>query len=224
MGHLVLVRHGQASFGSADYDRLSARGVVQCAHLGRHFKRTREAGFAAVMRGTLRRHRQSLEAIAGELPGLPDAIEWPGLNEYDSSALIEAIHPDPIALVAHPGDAKAHFRLLREALLAWMAGSISPRGMPTYEGFVAGVEGALQHARDACKHGDVLIVSSGGPISTAVSRILQTPPTTAVALNMRLRNSALCELSSTAQGYDLISFNALPHIRQPDEADLVTHA
>ena len=37
MGMLYLVRHGQASFGAADYDQLSELGARQCEALGRWF-------------------------------------------------------------------------------------------------------------------------------------------------------------------------------------------
>ena len=35
MGTLYLIRHGQASYGEADYDKLSARGAEQAAAVGR---------------------------------------------------------------------------------------------------------------------------------------------------------------------------------------------
>ena len=38
MGSLYLVRHGQASFGAADYDQLSAKGHAQCRHLGAYWR------------------------------------------------------------------------------------------------------------------------------------------------------------------------------------------
>ena len=63
MGTLYLVRHGQASFGAADYDQLSDLGTRQCRELGRWF-RERGVVFEAVLRGTLRRHEQSLAAHA----------------------------------------------------------------------------------------------------------------------------------------------------------------
>ena len=49
---LLLVRHGQASFGAADYDQLSGRGVEQSRRLGDwladggHRFDAREAGLA----------------------------------------------------------------------------------------------------------------------------------------------------------------------------------
>jgi len=36
MSELYLIRHGQASFGTADYDRLSEKGIRQASVLGDH--------------------------------------------------------------------------------------------------------------------------------------------------------------------------------------------
>ena len=38
MGTLYLVRHGQASFGADDYDKLSDLGHRQCVRLGEYFR------------------------------------------------------------------------------------------------------------------------------------------------------------------------------------------
>ena len=66
MGALYLVRHGQASFGAADYDQLSELGARQCRRLGEHWQR-RGMRFDAAFSGTLRRQRQSLAAIGEAL-------------------------------------------------------------------------------------------------------------------------------------------------------------
>ena len=70
MGTLYLVRHGQASFGAADYDQLSPRGHEQCRLLGAYW-RERGQRFDAVFTGTLKRHAQSL---AGIVEGLGEAL------------------------------------------------------------------------------------------------------------------------------------------------------
>ena len=62
MGTLYLVRHGQASFGAADYDQLSPLGRQQSERLGAWF-RERGLRFDAVLTGTLRRHAQTLAGI-----------------------------------------------------------------------------------------------------------------------------------------------------------------
>jgi broad specificity phosphatase PhoE len=132
MGTLYLVRHGQASFGAADYDQLSDLGTRQCHALGA-WMRGKGLHFEAVLRGSLKRHVQSLDAIQagyGNNASLPSALEWPGLNEYDSEALIRAVHPGPLAAPDTPEVYRAHFRLLRQAMQAWMDGSVAPVGMP----------------------------------------------------------------------------------------------
>ena len=92
MGTLYLVRHGQASFGAADYDQLSPLGQQQSVRLGAYF---REKGlrFDSALTGTLRRQQQTYAGIR-EGGGFDlEALEWPGLNEFDSEAVIATVHP-----------------------------------------------------------------------------------------------------------------------------------
>ena len=222
MGTLYLVRHGQASFGAADYDQLSSLGQRQCHALGQWFGE-RGVQFSAVLRGTLRRHAQSLDALAAGHGALPPASEWPGLNEYDSDAVIRAIHPEPLAAPDSPEVYRAHFRLLRQALQAWMDGRTAPAGMPSYPAFVAGINAALDHVRSQ-HEGHVLIVSSGGPIATAVAQVLGTSAETTIELNLRIRNSAVTEFAFTPKRHMLQSFNHLPHLDAPERRDWVTYS
>ena len=222
MGQLYLVRHGQASFGSDDYDRLSELGRRQCQRLGEFF---RESGivFQAALTGTLRRQLDSLACIAQGMQMAPEAQAWPGLNEYDGDALVAALDPPPLPPLASPEGARAHFRLLREGLQAWMDGRTQPAGMPSHAEFVAGVREALDHVRT--RHdGAVLIVSSGGPIATAVAEVLGAPTATAIELNMRIRNSAVTEFVFSEKRHSLLSFNTLPHLQGPAHADWITYS
>jgi broad specificity phosphatase PhoE len=223
MGTLYLVRHGQASFGADDYDQLSARGREQAVRLGEHW-RERGMVFDAVITGTLRRHTQTLEGIAEGLQTTPEVLQMPGLNEYDSHALISAIHPQPLAKPDTPELYRHHFRLLCDALAQWMAGVISPQGMPSWNEFSAGVRAALDHVRQHHVGHNVLLVSSGGPISTAVGQVLGTAPEVTIALNMRIRNSAVTEFTIRPKRLMLQTFNTLPHLHALEHADWLTHA
>ena len=223
MGTLYLVRHGQASFGAEDYDQLSALGRQQAVRLGEHW-RARGLGFDAVITGTLRRHTQTLEGIAEGLQTTPELLQLPGLNEYDSHALIAAIHPQPLGPADTPERYRAHFRILCDALAQWMAGVISPQGMPSWNEFSAGVRAALDHVRHHHTGQNVLLVSSGGPISTAVGEVLGTAPEVTIALNMRIRNSAVTEFSISPKRLMLQTFNTLPHLNELEHAAWVTHA
>lgn len=223
MGTLYLVRHGQASFGAADYDQLSDLGRRQCLRLGEYF-RSRGRRFDAVLTGTLRRQIQSYDAIAEGLQGgAPEPLRWPGLNEYDSHAIISAIHPGELAKPDTREAYRHHFRLLRDGLARWMAGEVAPAGMPSYPEFVAGINGALDHVREQYA-GDVLLVSSGGPISTAVGQVLGTSPQTTIELNLRIRNSSITEFAFTPTRHVLVGYNALPHLDDALYADWVTFA
>jgi broad specificity phosphatase PhoE len=223
MGHLYLVRHGQASFGAADYDNLSELGHRQSRRLGEYW-RERGMTFDAVITGTLKRHRQTWEGIAQGLGLQPDdVLPWPGLNEYDSEAVIAQIHPGKLAKPDSPEMARHHIRLLREGLGAWMSGRTEPAGMPRYVDFLAGVTDALDHVRSHHHGARVLVVSSGGPISSAVSHVLGTGAETAIELNMRLRNSSVTEFVFTPKRHSVMTYNTLPHLDGPQYADWLTY-
>lgn len=222
MGTLYLVRHGQASFGSDDYDRLSELGTRQCTRLGEYF-RAKGLRFDAALTGTLRRQVQSFEAIAEGLQITPEVTQLPGLNEYDAEAVVRAIHPEPLPRADTPERMRQHFRLLRDGLTQWMAGVSEPLGMPSYVQWVQGIVNALDLVRKQ-HEGNVLLVSSGGPIATAVGHVLGTPPQTMIELNLRIRNSALSEFAYTPKRHALVSFNAIPHLEHVDAATWVTYA
>ncbi len=228
MGTLYLVRHGQASFGSADYDRLSELGRRQSVRLGEWFA-YKGIQFDAVLTGTLRRQIETFDGItqgmgAGAESAPLEPLRWTGLNEYDSAAVIQAIHPLPLPKPDSPEAYRQHFRVLRDGLAQWMAGVVSPKGMPSYHDFVLGVTGALDHARALHQGKNVLFVSSGGPISTAVGHVLGTSPQTTIELNLRIRNTSVTEFAFTPKRHMLVSYNTLPHLDHPDQADWITYA
>jgi broad specificity phosphatase PhoE len=221
MGTLYLVRHGQASFGAADYDQLSPLGRQQSERLGAYF---REKGlrFDSALTGTLRRQQQTYAGIR-EGGGFDlDALEWPGLNEFDSEAVIATVHPHKLEKPDSPERYRHHFRLLRDGLTQWMNGVVTPKGMPSYREFKHGVTSALDHVRKHCD-GNVLLVSSGGPIATAVGHILGTAPETTIELNMRIRNSAVTEFAFNPKRHTLVTYNTLPHLDHADHASWISH-
>jgi broad specificity phosphatase PhoE len=220
MAELVLVRHAQASFGTDDYDRLSELGSRQARWLGEHFAE-RGLAFDGVVRGTLRRHRETLEAILDGMGRKAASVEErAGLNEYDSHALLRA----------HTGkdlqqgrEQREHFRVLREALYAWCDGSLACGDDLSFAAFRAGVLEALEAVR-ASGAKRVLMVSSGGPISTIVAEVLKMPARGVADLNLRTRNTGISEFHFNARAIHCVSFNAVPHLDRPDRPDSITYA
>jgi broad specificity phosphatase PhoE len=224
MPTLYLVRHGQASFGAADYDNLSELGHQQSERLGRYFQ-SKNLSFDAAYAGTLRRHAQTYSGIAQGMASSMEALQRPGLNEYDSEAVVAAIHPEPLSREKSPENYRKHFRLLRDGLAAWMEGSAKPAGMPSYPDFVSGITDVLDEVRSQFGKRDdarILIVSSGGPISTAVGHVLGTSAQTTIELNLRIRNTSVTEFAFTPKRHMLVTYNTLPHLGE--KPDWVTYA
>jgi broad specificity phosphatase PhoE len=223
MGTLYLVRHGQASFGADDYDQLSDLGRKQSLRLGEYFAQ-KQIHFDGLIAGTLQRQKQTLECILKGMNRAGEHLSWDGLNEYDSQAVIASIYPHKLEKPTSPEMYKHHFRLLRDGLAQWMAGVVSPKGMPSYVDFVAGVAGALDHVRANHYGKNVLIVTSGGPIATAVGYVLGASPEATIDLNMRIRNSSITEFAFTPKRHMLVCFNAIPHLDHADYAQWVTYS
>ncbi len=222
MGTLYLVRHGQASFGADDYDVLSDLGYRQALRLGEYFK-YKGISFEAAFSGTLRRQVKTLEGICAGA-GLPlQATQLAGLNEYDSDAVIATIHPHKLEKATTPEMYRSHFRLLKDGLKQWMDGVVSPLGMPSYTDFVSGVTDVLDHIRQT-HEGNVLLVSSGGPIATAVGHVLGTSPETTIELNLRIRNCSVTEFAFTPKRHMLQAYNTLPHLDAPEHAAWITYS
>jgi broad specificity phosphatase PhoE len=226
-----VVRHGQAAFGTDDYDRLTEVGFTQARLLGAHFG-ARRIRFDAIFTGNLRRQ---IETARGILEGHTELgtdlplERFAGLDEYLSDAIMTAhCGQAPVwaadAARRNPAMMRDHFRQLREALLAWADGRIEPKGMAAFGRFQEGAVAALIEARTRFPEGRVLIVSSGGPIAAMVAAALQAPPASAVDLNLRIRNSSLSEFSSTPRRHHLVSFNAVPHLDTHADGSLITYA
>jgi len=222
MGTLYLVRHGQASFGADDYDVLSPLWHQQARRLGEYFK-TKGIMFDAALTGTLQRQISTLAGICEGMVARPETLQWPGLNEYDSHAVIATVHSAKLEKPTTPEQYRHHFRLLKDGLKQWMNGVVSPRGMPSYSDFVLGVTSALDHVRKT-HDGNVLLVSSGGPISTAVGHILGCSPEATIELNLRIRNASVTEFAFTPKRHMLVTYNTLPHLDSPEHKDWVTYA
>ena len=79
MSSILLVRHGQASFGAADYDDLSPTGHEQSRVLGAALA-ARGVGADLVVAGEMRRHAQTAASLldgAGWAPARRDRGHCP---------------------------------------------------------------------------------------------------------------------------------------------------
>lgn len=220
MAELVLVRHAQASFGADDYDKLSELGWRQSRWLGEYFAE-RGITFDRVVRGSLRRHAETLAGIAEGLGRALEADADERLNEYQADVLLRA-HTGKNAF-RKEGDRREHFRILREALYAWTDGALDIEAQHRFDTFRGRVLAALAALRSG-EARRVLVVSSGGPISTVLAEVLGMPLRGVVDLNLQTRNTGITELQAGANRIHCVSFNNVPHLDRPDRAGALTYS
>lgn len=219
MAEILLVRHGQASFHSDDYDQLSETGWEQSRLLGEHWSRL-GLSFDAVFTGTLRRHRETLAGMREHLP-LPEAVtEVEGINEFEFRQLVEQylrLHPDE-AFERH--DPPAFYRCLRKALLAWSRDEL-PEPYMSWAQFEESLRASL---RTLTSHpGErVLVVTSGGPISAMLRELLGTDVSSMINLNLQAANTGVSTLVGKGERRYVGGFNNLAHLEQSGRMALRT--
>ena len=222
MAELFMVRHGQASFGTGNYDQLSALGERQGVWLGQYFAE-RGIAFDRVVTGSMQRHRQTADAIFRGLGGAESYDEDPGLNEYDFHALYGALGEEMRELKAlASGSMHDFYKGLKQVLRLWSEDAIDGPLPESWGQFQQRVSAARQNIQGRGGR-RVLIVSSGGPMAAFAQQAMQAPASTAIELNMQIRNTGICQYFFNAESCHLASFNGIPHLDLPQRRDCVTY-
>lgn len=224
MATLFLVRHGQASFGAANYDCLSATGRQQARWLGEYF-RDRGLSLKRIVAGTLVRQQDTASEILSAMGMAGSSMaSHPGLNEYDGEALYRAYTGGADHRAHQNGDYHDYWRTFRAAYQAWTQDTLAD--MPeSWAEFGARINGALTQACEGTSREDaILVVSSGGAIGRAAADLLGAPAQTAIELNLQFRNTAFCEIIVGRDTRRLLSFNSVPHLELPDRRSAQTFA
>ncbi len=181
MASIYLIRHGQASFGTDDYDRLSDLGCRQAEVLGEYFEH-RGLHFDAVYTGELKRQKKTAAlAVGHRVPEGEHRIDA-RFNEIDNAGQLDAI--TPILLEARPElkewadkafhSSKDYQKLLEQVFNYWVnLGEDSPEGLQSWPEYSGGVRDALSEVmRDQGPGTNAAIFTSGGTIATIVAQVL----------------------------------------------------
>ena len=118
---------------------------------------------------------------------------------------------------------KNYFLLLRKGMQAWINKEIQPENLPSFEVFKNNILAVMHHIQNN-HSGNVLVVSSGGPISITMAHLLGCNTSGAIELNLRLRNSAISEVHYHPKKLSVISFNTLPHLANCPQEQWWTYA
>ncbi len=223
MSRIYLVRHGQAPFGTDDYDRLTATGIAQCEQLARHWRAIGRP-VDGLFSGTLRRQRDSAAAFVRGF-GLPDGAplvtrELPGFEEYNHRALLEAHGGD--GLHAASADPREFHRRLTQALAAWTEGRLA--GFEPYDEFRARCASALDALLAATGRGRTAVLfASAGSIAAAMQGALGVGDRHAVRLKLTFYNTGVSCLLWDGETITIESVNAVSHLEHPSFTRMITH-
>ena len=207
MGQLLLVRHGQASFGSDDYDVLSGLGERQAELLGRSLA-ARGTTPAALLHGQMVRQRRTAQILA-EASGWdasPECdVDWDEMDHLEVLSRHPAPSDDP-----SPREFQAWFEAATER---WIAGETDDY-TESFEAFTRRVVAALERAADraADRDGDVVVVTSGGPVSWVVTHLLSAGTDTYRRLAPVVVNTGVTKVVTGRRGLTLVSFNDHAHL------------
>ncbi|ENW96715.1 histidine phosphatase family protein [Acinetobacter sp. NIPH 298] len=230
MSTIYLVRHGQASFGAASYDQLSAKGEQQAQMVGDFFKRSlKQTPF--VLAGSMQRHQQTAQLALAQ--SFQDALiqtesAW---NEFDHQQVFAQYEPrfkQPELLkqdIAQVANLRAYLaKIFDGAIDRWIGEQYDHEYHETWLAFQTRVEIALQglcESMDATQHRQAVVFSSGGVISVAVGKVLGLNAKQIFALNWSLANASITTLRWNNGHLQLLSFNEHHYLKAQD-AELLT--
>ncbi|MBN6033499.1 histidine phosphatase family protein [Amycolatopsis sp. 195334CR] len=215
MGAIYLIRHGQASFGAEDYDRLSDRGIRQSEVVGAELAR-RGVEFAQARCGSLSRQRATAAGALKVLGGPAEVGEDARWNEYDH---IDIAQHHGGGISQDSADPRAFQAALDQALVDWvLAGDESPCA-ESWPAFLHRVSGALADLAGALGKGqDAAVFTSGGVIAVICGALTGTPEAGLVKFNRVTVNGGITKLVSGRGGVSLLSFNEHAHFSGEAEA------
>jgi len=214
VGQILLVRHGQASWDSDDYDVLSEPGWEQSRLLGRSLAARGIAPDLAVT-GGMRRHSETAQACLGEMgpAGELEPSADPGWDEFDHVSMMSKL-PAPFE---GRQPSKAEFQEWFEAATdRWTDGDYDEEYAEPFGDFTGRVEEALHRLVEQVGSGTAAVLTSGGPIAWTCATLLTDEAGERKRLWRRLNpvcvNSGVTRLVTGRRGVTFVSFNGHAHL------------
>jgi broad specificity phosphatase PhoE len=211
-----LIRHGQASFGSSDYDVLSPTGHQQADLVAAELRR-RGITPQVIAAGSLKRQLDTASAMLADGVTVADGVlvdqRW---NEYDHMAMLRQRRAATLWAMAGGGGrdrSRSVQKVLDAALLDWASGTGPNPAGQTWAQFSAGAIAALDSVlAQAGSGGTALVFTSGGVIAAVCARLLGLGAEGYVSLNRVVVNTGITTITSGRSGTSLLTFNDHSHL------------
>lgn len=235
MSEIYLIRHGQASFGDEDYDRLSAVGIRQSRVLADHLF-AQDVRFDAVYSGPLKRQLDTARAFCERFGARQAALREPvvldALTEYDAGGLLAARtrlgrdakgrSTDEFDRVRQ--DKRAFQAYFADTVDRWLAGEYDSAGVETWPAFCGRVtQGVGRITSDNGRGRRVAVFTSGGPICAVLKKALDLPGKNAIELSWQTMNASVSCVKYKGERLALAFFNNTTHLLLAQDPALLTY-
>lgn len=225
MTYVFLVRHGQASAGTDNYDRLSPTGIEQARLLGSYWK---QRGFHvdAAFNGSLQRQQHTAELVLAGIEHNRTTQTLEALNEYDHHA-IDRLYGNG---VVSDGGGELRFDQYLDIMARWRDAPQS-RETQSWESFAGQGWSAIQAAVEAHtssennqsgKHANLVFFTSGGIIATILQQLLSFQFEPTMHAIWQTRNASVTTVLFNRHGASLVDYNTVPHLQHQHDNDLIT--
>lgn len=227
MSRVILVRHGQASWGKKDYDRLSDLGHEQAAAVGRELA-ARGVAPTRVVSGSMMRQRDTATGLVAGADWSHEVVTDSAWDEYAHQGILTAYKPAYRSMTLMKADLartlrphRAFDEMYAVATDRWVAGGHDDEYDESFVAFGERVMGGLASVLAGVGRGETaVVVSSAGAISWVAASLLGGGAPVWTSLQRVVANASLTTISVGAGDPVLRTFNDTTHLER--SADLLT--
>ncbi len=229
MASIYLIRHGQASFGKADYDQLSEKGAEQAKILGKYWQSMPAP--TQIYAGDLLRHGQTLDNfLLGYQGKKPSTILHSGFNEFNHVDILSCYDEKwqdfakMAALISQKSYSNKTFQKdFAQALNRWVSSTFDDEYKESWGQFkrrcISALQDVMNQARGAKKnapksnHSDeICIFTSGGTISAIVQEVMGLSDEKILLVNQQIRNTSVTKLLFSDNKVNIDYLNNFNHL------------
>ncbi|MEM7691259.1 MAG: histidine phosphatase family protein [Pseudomonadota bacterium] len=222
MASIYLIRHGQASFGEENYDKLSELGRRQAALTGEFLART-GVRFDAAYAGTLERQKDTASLALASQEAAPELIVDSRLDEVRNDEHLEFLLPKVMEarpeirdIVEQGLNSSKRFQKVIEALFDyWVSPECDDPNIQSWEEFSSGVRSMLKDIVTTQGSGKtVAAFTSGGTIATFSALVLGLAGSGTYQLYEPVFNCSLTQLFYSGSKVSMSYYNDCSFLRQ----------
>jgi broad specificity phosphatase PhoE len=233
MSKIILIRHGQASYGAADYDNLSEKGIEQSKALGEYFVK-QKIKLDKIYVGKLKRHLQTFEAFTEAFKQnnieLPIPVFLQELNEHHGNETLrlgfehfinQYEHAKKLAdeIKENPKQQRRNSLLIFEMFFKeYTTGrfNFEHESVQSWVDFRSQTKKGIEQIKNEIGSGETVgVFTSGGTKSSIIGDCLRVDEEQIAEFNLVMKNTSFSQLLFSKNKINILTMNETPHL--PDE-------